>query len=42
MASPELDLIVVRNGRPLDGPGRAFSWRSVEEHLFDPLMEAIA
>lgn len=42
MASLELDLMIIRNDRSLDGPRCAFSWRSVEEHLFDPLMEAIA
>ncbi len=42
MASLELNLILVRNGSPLEqGPGRAMSWRNVERHLFDPLMQAI-
>lgn len=42
LASPSLDLIVVRNGSALEqGPGRAMSWRNVEQYLFNPLMETL-
>lgn len=42
MASPSLNLIVVRNGSVLEqGPGRAMSWRNVERYLFDPLMDTL-
>jgi len=35
---PSLDLIVVRNGSQLDRRG---SWQGLEEHLLDPLMQAV-